>query len=257
MQPCFFKRCGLAFFSIEPFYRQETKRRHLAMPNKLILLTCISLVFFISGCSAPIIYLNDYDLKKSNFEKVKTSLEESGFNVKPISIKPPSNIKDSTIITGPKPTVKHSFHRLVSLLEDLGYSNIRITSVESGNHWYRGNNIGLYLFDDGIRSSPESEVIGKYATDNCESMVSLILSAEGNFNITYADGNELLGEWLITSMPYLNLRNKRTGLNFYYQINVQEQSDLLGKVDVVTLFPLDDQYQIRDCIFYMGIRRAP
>lgn len=227
------------------------------MPNKLILLTCISLVFFIAGCSVPIVYLNDYDLKKSNFKKVKTSLEENGFNVKPISIKPPSNIKESTIIMGPKPTVEQSFHRLVSLLEHLGYSNIGITPVESGNHWYRGDNIGLYLFDDGIRARPVSEIIGEYATDNCESMVSLILSAEGNFNIAYADGNELLGEWLITSMPYLNLRNKRTGLNFYYQINVQEQSDFLGKVDVVTLLPLDDQYQIRDCTFYKGIRRDP
>ncbi|RUO59964.1 hypothetical protein [Pseudidiomarina marina] len=226
------------------------------MRHKLILLAGLSALFFIAGCAVPIVYLNDYELEESNFEKVKNALEEKGFKVNRVSLKPPSNIHESTIITGSKATVEQNYNQIMPILASLGYSNTDITFVESGNHWYRGDNIGVYLFDDGVGEKPEREIIGEYSSDNCESMKSLILKADGNFNVAYTFGGELSGEWQIISMPYVNLWNKRTGLNFYYQIEIEEQSDFSGKVDVITLVPLDDQSQIRDCIFYKGIRKG-
>lgn len=226
------------------------------MRHKLILLAGLSALFFIAGCAVPIVYLNDYELEETSFEKVKTSLEENGFKVKRVSLKPPSNINESAIITGSKATVEQNYIQLMSILASLGYSNTGITFVESGNHWYRGDNIGVYLFDDGVREKPEREIIGEYTADNCDSMTSLILNTDGKFNITYTHGRELSGEWQIISMPYVNLWNKRTGLNFYYQVEIEEQSDFSGTVEVINLVPLDDQVQIRDCVFYRGVRQG-
>lgn len=43
------------------------------MRHKLMLLAGLSAVFTITGCALPIVYLNDYELEETSFEKAKTS----------------------------------------------------------------------------------------------------------------------------------------------------------------------------------------
>lgn len=104
------------------------------MRHKLILLAGLSALYFIAGCAVPIVYLNDYELEESNFEKVKNALEEKGFKVNRVSLKPPSNIHESTIITGSKATVEQNYNQIMPILTSLGYSNTDITVVPMWSH---------------------------------------------------------------------------------------------------------------------------
>lgn len=211
---------------------------------------------FISGCSTSTIYLNDYNLKEHNTEKVRTSLEREGYKVKVISVRPPNTFDTSTVVSGSKAIIKDSFDQFMPILNDLGYDDIEVAYIETGNHWYRDGNIGLYLVDKGYRRKPRDKIAGKYIAESCASMKSLTLYSDSKFSIEYTNSGQLTGVWKINEMPYVNLSKNSTGLNFYYKVEFETQTDFSGKVDIVSLHPLESESQIKDCVFAKGVRRS-
>ena len=123
-----------------------------------------------SGCASQKVFINDYKLNDSSVQQVQELLESEGFDVQVISVQPPSSIHSLTILSGSKAAFGPSVNRLVNALDELGYHNINTTIVQQGNHWYRGDNIGLYLVDADFADKPGRNVRGKYSAEDCESM---------------------------------------------------------------------------------------
>ncbi|RUO25556.1 hypothetical protein CWE09_02140 [Aliidiomarina minuta] len=216
------------------------------------------LPFFIlmtaAGCASQKVFLNDYKLNESSVEQVQELLESEGFDVQVISVQPPSSIDSSTLLSGSRAAFGPSVDSLVKALDELGYHNISTTIVQRGNHWYRGDNIGLYLFDADFTEKPGRDVQGEYTAEDCESMETLTLTREQEFIITFADSEPLAGNWAVESMPYIHLFSSTPRLNFYYQVEFERIKDFSWEVDIVRLHPLGNHVQIQDCVLVKGLR---
>lgn len=208
----------------------------------------------LAGCASQTVFLNDYELNESSVKQVQELLENEGFDVQVISLQLPASIDSSTLLSGSRATFGPSVDRLVKALDELGYQNVNTVIVQKGNHWYRGNNIGLYLFDAELTEKPGRNVQGEYKAEDCESMETLTLTKEQKFIITFSDSEPLKGNWAVESMPYINLFRSTPYLNFYYQVELEKQQDFSGEVDVISLHPLGKHAQIQDCVFVKGVR---
>ena len=208
----------------------------------------------VSGCASQKVFLNDYSLNESSVKQVQELLESEGFDVQVISVQPPSAIHSSTLLSGSRAAFGPSVDELVSALDELGYHNISTAIVQQGNHWYRGDNIGLYLFDADFIEKPGRNVQGEYTAEDCESMETLTLTREQEFIITFADSEPLTGNWAVESMPYIHLFSRAPRLNFYYQVEFEREKDFSWEVDIVRLHPLGNHVQIQDCVFVKGVR---
>lgn len=218
-------------------------RKHWQFFSSIIALLCLS------ACSSPTIYLNDYDLTQDNFRRVKTELEDHGYVVESVSVQPPDTITESTIITGPRPTVLDNFRGLYDILEKLGYPNMAIQAIESGNHWYRGDNIGLYLFDQGARTEHRRMVIGTYTSKACTSQLTMTLNESSTVEITSDEGLRITGNWSIQSMPYIHLTSDTTYLHYYFEIIVAESTRTSAAPGHIRLVPLEGQSKLLNCSF--------
>ncbi|MBA3989376.1 MAG: hypothetical protein C0463_09695 [Idiomarina sp.] len=213
------------------------------------------IVLTLSGCASQKVFLNDYKLNDASVEQVQALLEREGFDVQVISVQPPSSIHSSTILSGSSAAFGSSVDRLVNALDELGYHhNINTSIVQQGNHWYRGDNIGLYLFDADFIDKPGRNIHGDYSAEDCESMATLTLTRKQEFTITFEDNEPLTGSWAVESMPYLHLFGNTGYINFYYQIEFATQQDFLGEVNIMRLHPLGNHRQIQDCVFVQGVR---
>lgn len=212
------------------------------------------ILMMLSGCASQKVFLNDYKLNDSSVQQVQALLESEGFDVQVISVQPPSSIHSSTILSGSRAAFGPSVDRLVNALDELGYHNINTTIVQQGNHWYRGDNIGLYLFDADFADKPGHNVQGKYTAEDCDSMATLTLTRGREFIITFADNQPLTGNWEVESMPYLHLFGSTGYLNFYYRVEFDKQRDFSGEVAIIRLHPLGNHRQIQDCVFVQGFR---
>ena len=212
------------------------------------------ILIMLSGCASPKVFLNDYKLSESSVQQVQELLESEGFDVQIISVQPPSSIHSSTLLSGSTASFGPSVDRLVNVLDELGYDNINTIIVQQGNHWYRGDNVGLYLFDAEFARKSGRNVQGEYKAEDCESMATLTLTRDQAFIITFADSEPLTGNWAVESMPYVHLFGSTGYLNFYYQVEFEKQNDFSGEVDITRLHPLGNHRQIQDCVFVKGVR---
>lgn len=211
-------------------------------------------LMMVSGCASQKVFLNDYTLNDSSVQQVQALLESEGFDVQVISVQPPSSIHSSTLLSGSRATFGPSLDKLINALDALGYHDINTRIVQQGNHWYRGDNVGLYLFDVDFAENPERNLQGVYSAEECESMATLTLTREQTFTITFANSESLIGNWAVDSMPYLHLFGNTGYLNFYYQIEFDTQQDFSGEVRITRLLPLGNHREVQNCVFVQGLR---
>ncbi|RUO26578.1 hypothetical protein CWE09_07700 [Aliidiomarina minuta] len=212
------------------------------------------ILVMLAGCASQKVFLNDHMLNEASVKQVQELLESEGFEVQVISLQPPASIDSSTLLSGSRATFGPSVDRLVKALDELGYQNINTVIVQKGNHWYRGNNIGLYLFDAELTGKPGRNVQGEYRAEDCESMETLTLTRDQEFIITFSDSELLEGNWAVESMPYIHLFSSTPRLNFYYQVEFDRKKDFSWEVDIVRLHPLGNNVYIQDCVFVKGVR---
>lgn len=241
----------------------------------------VGFVVIAAGCSSQTVFLNDYNLNDNSVQQVQSLLEHEGFEVQVISLAPPSSMQSSTLLSGSRAAFGPDVERLMTALAEQGYQDINARIVRSGNHWYRGDNFGLYLFDADLIEKPGRNLVGEYisdhsggqSSDDCESIKSLTLTADQTFFITYTDdpsltqrsdssGNNstrparepLAGQWSADNMPYIHLFGDEPYLNFYYQVEFETRYDFSGQVDVISLLPLGNASQIPHCVLAKGVR---
>ncbi|MCL5051256.1 MAG: hypothetical protein M1473_12165 [Firmicutes bacterium] len=224
------------------------------MKSALCLFALCLIPLMLVGCASQKVFVNDYKLNESSIQQIQELLEREGFDVQVISVQPPSSIHSWTILSGSSAAFGASVERLVSALDELGYHNINTAIVQQGNHWYRGDNIGLYLFDTDFVEKPGRKNTILYNAKLCEAMATLTLTRDHTFTITFADNEPLTGNWAIESMPYLHLFGNNRYINFYYQVEFDTQHDFSGEVEIIRLLPLGNHRQIQDCVFVQGIR---
>ena len=209
------------------------------------MICCLSL-FLMTGCATPTLYLNNYGLAPENVAKIQQRLEQEGHQVQVISAQPPNTIQSSTIVTGANATLTYRFNPLIKTLNGLGYPNVAVAYITSGNHWYRGDNIGLYLFDAGRHVTPEKQFTGAYTTTDCVANYQLKLSSLGSFVLTKEQQLVKRGTWQVTALPYLVFRYDSENIEDFLEASFEDTDKA---TQLIHLSPVNSSWVFPDCVF--------
>ncbi|KGJ90398.1 hypothetical protein [Colwellia psychrerythraea] len=223
-----------------------------------ILLMC----FFILSCSSTKVHLYTRYLSAEEADAVTKNLEQLGFDVIANTLVFPDGIEQSTLLYSPFVEGENSLNILIDTLADIGWVMPNVQPIFAGNHYYTKNSVGLLLLPDGGRQSDKvirQDLANEYKSKACDSAIKLRLNNDASYQFLYPNKTDsqmeqLTGTWQITSYPYIELTSLNKVWRFYYEIQKSAITDVVGKVEVIELKPLDDHYTLPKCSFFYGLR---
>ena len=223
-----------------------------------VLLMC----FFILSCSSTKVNLYTRYLSADETEAVTKNLEQLGFDVIANSLVFPDEIEQSTLLYSPFIEGENSINVLIDSLEKSGWGIPYIKPIFSGNHYYTKNSVGLLLLPEGVVKNDQvirQDLANEYKSKECDAAIKLRLNNDASYQFLYpkktdSQTEQLTGTWQITSYPYIELTSLNKVWRFYYEIQKNIETDVVGKIEVIELKPLDDHYTLPQCSFVYGIR---
>ncbi len=120
----------------------------------------------------------------------------------------------------------------------------------------------MLLLPDGLVKNDQvtvQDLANEYESKKCKNTIKLRLNSDATYQFLYAnnahnENDQLIGNWQITSYPYIELISLNKAWRFYYEIHKNIESDVVGKIELIELKPVDDQYSLPKCIYVNGIR---
>lgn len=218
--------------------------------------------FFILSCSSTKVHLYTRYLSAEEADAVTKNLEQLGFDVIANTLVFPDGIEQSTLLYSPFVEGENSLNILIDTLADIGWVMPNVQPIFAGNHYYTKNSVGLLLLPDGGRQSDKvirQDLANEYKSKACDSAIKLRLNNDASYQFLYPNKTDsqmeqLTGTWQITSYPYIELTSLNKVWRFYYEIQKSAITDVVGKVEVIELKPLDDHYTLPKCSFFYGLR---
>jgi len=225
-------------------------------------LSVLVLCFFVMACSSTKVHLYTRYLSAQETEKVTENLEELGFDIIANSLIFPDEIEQSTLLYSPFVQGENTINVLIDSLDKAGWVVSSVKPIFAGNHYYTNNSVGLLLLPGGVVQSDKitsQDVANEYESKACESSITLRLNSDASYqflysNKTVAQTEQLTGTWQITSYPYIELISSNKMWRFYYEIQKNTMTDVVGKIDIIELKPIDEHYKLPKCSFVHGIR---
>ena len=218
--------------------------------------------FFVLSCSSTKVHLYTRYLSADETEAVTKNLEQLGFDVIANSLFFPDEIEQSTLLYSPFIEGGNSINVLIDSLEKSGWGIPYIKPIFSGNHYYTKNSVGLLLLPEGVVKKDQvirQDLANEYKSKECDAAIKLRLNNDASYQFLYPNNTDsqteqLTGTWQITSYPYIELTSLNKVWRFYYEIQKNIETDVVGKIEVIELKPLDDHYTLPQCSFVYGIR---
>jgi hypothetical protein len=104
------------------------------------------------------------------------------------------------------------------------------------------------------------DIANVYESKACETSINLKLNSDGSYQFLYLNkktpqSQQLTGRWQMTSYPYIELISVDNMWRFYYEIEKNIITDVVGKIDLIELKPVDDHYKLPKCRFAYGLRK--
>lgn len=228
------------------------------MNNVIYILLC-SLLF---SCSTNTVHLNTRYLSENNIEVIESALKEKNFTVKTNNLPFPRGIQQSSIIYSPLTKNENVVEEIVSILSQIGFDISAIDPIESGNHWYRRSNFGLFIVPEGVKVNNQiarQDLALEYKAKDCGSSIQLKLNIDGTYEFTPLElpnnnANHLKGHWRITGYPYIELQSIDKTTWFFFIINQTVMSDKVSNINIISLKPADIYNKIPNCEFVHGTR---
>ena len=226
-----------------------------------VLLMC----FFILSCSSTKVHLYTRYLSVVDTEAVTKNLEEVGFDVIANTLVFPDGIEQSTLLYSPFVEGENTLNILIDTLANIGWLVPNVQPIFAGNHYYTKNSVGLLLLPDGGRQSDKvtrQDLVNEYESENCQASMTLRLNSDASYQFLYLNkasaqsrkSEQLTGSWQITSYPYIELTSLNKMWRFYYEIQKDIETDVVGKIEIIELKPVDDHYTLPKCSFLYGLR---
>ncbi len=223
-----------------------------------VLLVCC----FILSCSSTKVHLYTRYLSTEQTLGVTNDLEALGFDVVDNTLVFPDDIAQSTLLYSPFIEGENSVNFLIDSLEQSGWIIADVKPIFAGNHYYTKNSVGLLLLPDGLMKNDQvtaQDLANEYESKKCENSIKLSLKSDATYQFLYSnkhdnENEQLKGNWQITSYPYIELTSSNKAWRFYYEIHKSIDSDVVGKIELIELKPVDDQYTLPVCSYVYGIR---
>lgn len=239
-------------------FRVSDRIRIVKMKAISVLLICM----FISACSSTKVHLYTRYLSVQEVEKVTQNLETLGFDIVANSLAFPDGIDQSTLLYSPFVEGENTINILIDSLDNAGWIIPNVKPIFAGNHYYTKNSIGLLLLPEGRVLSDKvksQDIANEYESKECSQSMKLKLNSDGTYQFNYLTKNDgetaqLQGRWQITSYPYIELISSNKMWRFYYQVEKNIVSDVVGKAEITKLQAVDDHYTLPKCNFVYGLR---
>jgi hypothetical protein len=214
------------------------------------------------ACSSTKVHLYTRYLSAEETQGVTQDLEALGFDVIANTLVFPDDIEQSTLLYSPFVEGENSINILTDSLYKSGWVVSSVKPLFSGNHYYTKNSVGLLLLPDGLVKNDQvttQDLANEYVSKKCQSSIKLRLNSDATYqflysNNTYNENEQLKGNWQITSYPYIELISLNKAWRFYYEVYKSIESDVVGKIEVIELKPVDEQYTLPECSYVYGIR---
>lgn len=217
-------------------------------------------IVFLAGCTNTKVHLYTKYLSENESQKIAKEFEKNNFTVIENTLSIPEGITESTIIYSPLLQKREDLGITIDLLSNLGRSELKLESLVKGNHWYGKNSLGLVLLPKGVIDSDwqlNKELSHKYAGTDCDDRVELELQYNNLYKITYSHNNqikEIKGSWRVSSYPYLELSTENGSLPMYFEAIKKTEYDLIGKVNIIEIKPIQSYQIFSNCKFIYGLR---
>ena len=221
--------------------------------------------FFIFACSSTKVHLYTRYLSAEETEAVTKNLEGLGFDVIANTLVFPDEVQQSTLLYSPFVEGENILNTLIDTLANIGWLVPNVQPIFAGNHYYTKNSVGLLLLPDGGRQSDKvtrQDLVNEYESENCQASMTLRLNSDASYQFLYLNkasaqsrkSEQLTGSWQITSYPYIELTSLNKMWRFYYEIQKDIETDVVGKIEIIELKPVDDHYTLPKCSFLYGLR---
>lgn len=218
--------------------------------------------FFLLSCSSTKVHLYTRYLSEQETDIITKALEEYDFEVVANSLDFPDDIQQSTLLYSPFVKGEDSLNILIDTLENLSWTVPVVQPLFAGNHYYTKNSVGLLLLPDGLKQSDKilpQDLVNDYEAKKCEISVKLRLNRDDTYQLSYSDASysqpeHLKGSWNIPSYPYIKLISANKIWSFYFEIQKKIDIDLIGKIEIIQLKPVDKHHVFPNCSFTSGVR---
>jgi len=224
----------------------------------------VLICFFTLACSSTKVHLYTRYLSVEQTEAVTKNLEQLDFEVIANTLVFPDDIEQSTLLYSPFVEGENSVNVLIDSLEQSGWVIANVKPIFAGNHYYTKNSVGLLLLPDGLVKNDQvtaQDLANEYESKKCESSIKLSLNSDATYQFLFSNNHnhnheneQLKGNWQITSYPYIELTSSNKAWRFYYEIHKSIDVDVVGKIEIIELKPVDDQYTLPICSYVYGIR---
>lgn len=189
-------------------------------------ITSVWLCITCASCTSPTVVLYGRYLPKEELKSITHEIEELGFDVESNTHRFPNEIDQSTIIQSPFFSDKAKLEALANYLNSDGWSVRTNDYLVTGNHWFKKNNLGLYLFPNDVTPRdrlPFQDLINTYTSRNCDADIKLLLNENQTYEIVLNVENEsdqpfTTGMWKYRSYPYIELVSLDKQWWFYFEI---------------------------------------
>lgn len=126
------------------------------------------LVAGLTACSSTQVHLFAQGVESGELSRVQSALEAEGFATERNSLKVPEVLSGPTLLYSPAHEDLQEVEELGDLLMSLGY-DVSLEPVARGNHFYTGENIGLYLAPLQANQAGRATLSGMEFNGDCPS----------------------------------------------------------------------------------------
>jgi len=225
-------------------------------------LLAISSFVLLFGCSTTTVHIYGKYLSEPQQREIIAIVKEQGLQAELNELNFPASVSHSSIVYSPMMNDTKSIEALIPSLEQSGWPILSSSALFTDNHWFQKDTIGLFVVPDGvIPHAGESmvEIADSYRGMNCNQQLTLVLTRNGEYFFKDVHNKKVLeefasGEWKIRSYPYIEMKANKGYWWFYFTVKKSETSDMVGKIDLTTLEPVNDYSVLKGCQFQTGIR---
>ena len=234
------------------------------MRFKIVVMTMFCIV--LSACTNTKIHIYGRYMEPERVEEISKSLKNAGFEVVPNTLMFPSSIYSSTILYSPFISDPQAVDTTIDTLTKLGIKIGNTQPLVSGNHWYKKNSMAVFVLPAG-KTTNELISLGDlsqtYLSANCEKSYSLVVDSNSKYTID-GDGTQqedislLAGSLLFRKYPFVELRPQK-GYDWtrYFEIRRYIEQDVVSKIEMIELVPLQPHQITNSCSFRVGLRVKP
>ena len=223
-------------------------------------LCLVVLLYSVFGCSSgPQVLLFRYYLSDQEVNDITQKMQQAGLSVTINQLAFPTDLTQSTLIYSPM-LEDHSVVDLsLDSIRSLGWEVYAVTPLAMQNHRFTRNTIGLYLLPEG--QSHQSELVNEYQNRGCQTEAKIVFKQDNTYAIRLAAPitenalqQQLRGIWKVRSYPYVELQPFDSEQHLYFEMHKEIESDLVGKIEMTKLIPLESYRLFPQCHFVAGVR---